>query len=265
MDTKTHGKVGCPCGKCPECRKRRISGWSFRLLQESKRSTSAHFVTLTYNTETVPITPKGYMNLQKRDVQLFMKRLRKLSTNKLKYYLCGEYGGTSNRPHYHVILFNAQIADIEKTWCLGNTHYGEVEGASIGYTLKYMSKVSRIPMHQNDDRQPEFSLMSKGLGQNYLTEAMQAWHKADLLKRVHMVLPDGKKVAMPRYYKDKLYNEQERARIAFILGSEIRQADLKKEMENFKKYGDQVSRMKADHDRVSFSKMALDATKRNKI
>ena len=205
------------------------------------------------------------MNLDKRDVQLFMKRLRKLSTEKIKYYLCGEYGGTSNRPHYHIILFNAEVKNIEAAWQRGNTHYGEVSGASIGYTLKYMSKVSRIPMHKNDDRQPEFSLMSKGLGQNYLTENMQGWHKADLLNRVHMVLPDGKKVAMPRYYKDKLYTENERARIAFILGAEQKQRDLKQEQENFDKYGEAVSRMKADHDRVQFQKMASDATKRNKI
>ncbi|QCS36950.1 replication initiation protein [Tortoise microvirus 32] len=158
-----------PCGKCPACMKRRISGWSFRLMQEYKRCHSAHFITLTYDTKHVPITDKGFMALSKRDVQLFFKRLRKahtkeqLSDNPIKYYVAGEYGGRTNRPHYHIILFNAVLELIQPAWNLGSVHYGEVNEASVGYTLKYMCKPARIPLHANDDRQPEFSLMSKGL------------------------------------------------------------------------------------------------------
>lgn len=102
-----------------------------------------------------------------------MKKLRKANPDhKLKYYLCGEYGGKTFRPHYHLILFDAVLPTIQKAWEHGSIHYGAVSGASIGYTLKYMAKPGKIPLHQNDDRVPEFSLMSKGLGKNYLTEAM---------------------------------------------------------------------------------------------
>lgn len=158
--------VQVPCGKCPICRARRISQWSFRLMEQEKVSTSAHFITLTYATEHVPITGKGFMSIVKRDIQLFLKRLRKShhpSEHPIKYYAVGEYGGRTNRPHYHVIIFNADLDKIQPAWKLGQVHYGTVTGASIGYTLKYMSKKGRIPLRQNDDRQKEFSLMSKDL------------------------------------------------------------------------------------------------------
>lgn len=197
--------VDIPCGRCPECLKRKISGWSFRLIQEEKKSTSAYFLTLTYDTATVPLTASKFMNLDKRDVQLFFKKLRKTHSSKLKYYLCGEYGSKTNRPHYHVILFNARVDLIQPAWQHGSIHYGSVSGASIGYTLKYISKPKRIPLFPGDDRLPEFSLMSKGLGAQYLTPQMIAWHQADLENRLCHKIEGNKTISMPRYYKQKIY------------------------------------------------------------
>ena len=56
--------------------------------------------------------------------------------------------------------------------------------------------------------------MSKGIGDNYMTDKMVKWHKANLTDRMYCSLPDGKKVSMPRYYKDKIYSEMERKRIS---------------------------------------------------
>lgn len=206
--------IPVPCGKCPPCLKRRASAWSFRLMQEEKRSITAHFITLTYDTQHVPITSRGMLTLQKTAVQLFMKRLRKLNPNKLKYYAVGEYGSHTMRPHYHIILFNAEIETIQKAWPYGQVHYGTVTGASIGYCLTYTQKPRVIPLHERDDRQKEFNLQSTRLGDNYLTPAVRRWHISDLLERVYLPLDQGKKAAMPRYYKDKLYNFNQRSRIA---------------------------------------------------
>lgn len=235
-----------PCGKCENCRKTRISSWSFRLMNEDRAATSSYFLTLTYDTDNVPLTRAGYMDLSKRDLQLFFKRLRRWHDRKagnslpLKYYAVGEYGGRYMRPHYHVILFNADLeiligkpmamavrrGDIEldgkrpfmcESWShhkedrpIGHITIGSVSEASVGYTMKYVSKVSKVPLHRNDDRTPEFSLMSKGLGVNYLTKAMVNWHMSDMQNRQYCVLQDGKKIAMPRYYKEKMLNEEER-------------------------------------------------------
>ena len=214
----TNQKIPVPCGKCPACLKRKTSGWSFRLIKEGDISTSALFVTLTYENENLHYTEKGFKNLSKADVQKFFKRLRKLSRNKLKYYAVGEYGSKTWRPHYHIILFNANREIVHKAWMLdgkpiGSIFIGDVTDASIGYTLKYMSKKGKIPVHKNDDRQKEFQLMSKGLGKNYLTEKMIRWHKDDLENRMYVPIKDNKKIAMPRYYKDKMYTESEKNRI----------------------------------------------------
>lgn len=167
---RTDEKVSVPCGKCPQCYARKISGWSFRLMQEDKISSSAHFITLTYDNEKLHRTTNNYRNLCKRDLQLFFKRLRKENKNGIKYYACGEYGSKFGRPHYHVIMFNADINTVQSAWGNGFIHYDAVNAATIGYCLKYMSKPSRIPMHRNDDRQPEFSLMSKSWGPTTLLQ-----------------------------------------------------------------------------------------------
>lgn len=213
-------QIEVPCGKCPACRKRRVSAWSHRLMQEDKVSTSAHFITLTYDTTHVPISRNGFMSCKKSDVQKFMKRLRKAdinATRTIKYYLCSEYGGKTKRPHYHAIIFNCtDVYLIESTWQLGTVHYGQVTGASVGYTLKYMDKPKKIPAHRNDDREPEFGLMSKGLGLSYINEQSIKWHKQDAINRMYIPIEDGKKISMCRYYKSKIYEETERQIIGKI-------------------------------------------------
>ncbi|QXP07918.1 MAG: replication initiator protein [Arizlama microvirus] len=229
---RTNETHAVPCGRCPKCKARRISGWSFRLIQEDKVSDSSLFITLTYDTKHVPITRNGFMAISKRDVQLFLKRLRKAQSAasiraKIKYYAVGEYGGKKFRPHYHLILFNTKPELVEQAWQKGQVHYGLVTGASVGYTLKYMSKPKRIPLHINDDRQPEFSLMSKGLGESYVNMQMIQWHHADHLNRMYINLDGGKKAAMPRYYKDKIYNQETRSEIAGYQKGEMEKKFLK--------------------------------------
>ena len=229
-----------PCGRCENCLKRHVSNWSFRLMQEDKYSMSSLFLTLTYDIKHVPFTRKAnYRDLSPRDLQLFIKRLRKLHDTKgdlrlpLKYYAVGEYGGRSYRPHYHIILFNAQVSlligsteasyverglvqlDGKKpythpVWPNGHFTVGQVSEASVGYTMKYVSKPRKIPLHRNDDRTPEFARMSKGLGIGYLSKAMIAWHKSDIANRQYCMLKDGKKVSLPRYYRNILLTDQEK-------------------------------------------------------
>lgn len=164
------------------------------------------------------------MTLKKTHMQDFMKRLRKHHKQKIVYYLAGEYGTDTNRPHYHIILFNANIYTVNKSWKLGHIHFGDVNEASIGYCLKYISKTGNAPSHGRDDRQPEFQLMSKGIGKNYLTKQMRQWHKRDLVNRYYIPLKDGKKIAMPRYYKDKLYTKHQKQ----MIGATLQQRDTDK-------------------------------------
>lgn len=217
-----------PCGRCPKCRQRRINSWCFRLLQEYNcaDTTSAHFLTLTYDNRSLFYSPNGYPSLRKDHLQRFFKRLRKAhdDDSKIKYYAVGEYGGITHRPHYHIIMFNAQTELIQPAWKntwldvdAGGVYFGSVTNDSIGYCLKYINKNKKaFRLSNDDDRIPEFAVMSNGLGISYLSETMCNWHAQDMVNRC-FVQDKGFKQAMPRYYRDRIYYELEKAAIrAFV-------------------------------------------------
>lgn len=204
--------VNVPCGKCLACKKRRASHWSFRLNEEAKSSSSACFITLTY--ENAPISENGFRTLDKRDFQLFLKRLRKTCpTNKLKYYACGEYGTQTHRPHYHAIIFNlpkSLISNPQKiadTWQNGHIHLANNNQLTINYVVGYMTKSNFTRFNNQDDRLPEFSLMSKKMGLGYLTEAMKNYYKKREIFCI--VRESGQIISMPRYYKEKIFEKKQ--------------------------------------------------------
>lgn len=194
---------------------RRIQ-WSFRLAEELRHSLSASFITLTYNDLKIPKTKAGINQLDKKDFQKFIKRLRKKINVKIRYYAVGEYGTKTNRPHYHAIIFNGGIhlnKDIQTCWQdrekipYGNVHCGDVNGASIHYITKYhVNYTSKkdwiLPIN------PEFSVMSKnpGIGHQYVTRAGE-WNRKN--KNLYVV-NNGFKQALPRYYKEKVFTPIQR-------------------------------------------------------
>lgn len=100
-----------PCGRCIGCRMERARQWGLRCLHEAKLWPHNQYVTLTYSDENMP--PGGSVCL--RDVQLFMKRLRKAKNstkdNPVRFFLGAEYGDQNGRPHYHALLFNCPLPD----------------------------------------------------------------------------------------------------------------------------------------------------------
>lgn len=203
-----------PCGKCYACLSNRRSQWSFRLEQELKVSTSAYFVTLTYDDSHLYFNGNGLASVCKRDIQLFMKRLRKqISGSTLRYFLVSEYGPKTFRPHYHGIFFNIpgtrdEVTDLVlKCWSSGHVVVGTVTSASISYCAKYCLT------HFDDfrGRDPTFALMSRkpGIGANYV-KSMNGWHNDDI-DRFYAVRPGGQKVSLPRYYQERVYDDSVRA------------------------------------------------------
>lgn len=202
-----------PCGNCPNCLRRRADGWMVRLVAEEKQSDYSQFITLTYDTSNLRFTNSGLPTISRREHELFFKRFRKANSgHKVKYFVCGEYGGKFERPHYHALLFgkgeqSSLYEGVCNSWQLGEVHFGKVEKASIGYCLKYMCKPSKLQRLKGDDRVREFACMSKGIGQDYMTEQMVKWHKEG--NRTFTVQEGGKKVALPRYLKDRIFQSEE--------------------------------------------------------
>lgn len=192
-----------PCKKCVGCRLDYSRDWAGRLMLELDHSKTALFLTLTYSPDDVVIASYDemddiiYHTLVKRHCQLFLKRLRKFfEPRKLRFYLSGEYGTSSLRPHYHAIIFGLSLDDfpdsrllftnqhhqpiytsrkLEDIWTHGLVSFGAVSWQSCAYVARYALKKLN---HGNDDFfenkgcVPEFSVMSRnlGIGRYYLQD-----------------------------------------------------------------------------------------------
>lgn len=232
-----------PCGKCVKCLQRRQNAWAFRLSEEAKRetTTSVCFMTLTY--EEAPVSFNGYPTLEKKDFQNFMKRLQKKCptqiinekrTKNIKYYACGEYGSQTQRPHYHAIVFNLPqnlITNdaIAPIWSHGIVDIGNGLVGGMRYVTKYAIKGNVVPSHELDDRLPEFSLMSKRLGDNHLTPEMVRYYKQRAVS--YVTLPGGIPTSMPRYFREKIFTKEER-KIMAEAAREAREFDFEKLFDN---------------------------------
>ncbi len=227
-----------PCGKCPACRRNYQLQWIARLKEELRHSEAAFFVTLTYEDAQQP-------SFDKKRVQKFLNRLQhrcKYNGSTLKYFLVSEYGDRTGRPHHHALFFLSKYLDnfsqfIAKGWPFGFIQVADVNGARINYVTGYCLKKqahgvdwSDLPDNLNPDK---CRFISKGLGIGYLSEAMVSYHKKGLVTRFQS---DGTFMQLPRYYKDKLFDEDELQRIkstnrcyvnAFD-GKELRRMGLRK-------------------------------------
>lgn len=261
-----------PCGKCPLCSRNKINAWSFRINKEIEISENPLFITLTIDDDNISNRRTKYdRSLCKSDLQLFLKRLRskyediclsewvirnpqrkpvnRKSYNELlkelrvsiisplKYYAVGEYGTKRGRPHYHLILLNLPVKYqklITETWKLGFDYTLPLEEAGIKYVLKYISKDSLKTKKLPEGFQKEFSLMSKGLGKNYLTEQKTNWHLMSLDK-TYATTKEGYKIPLPKYYKEKIFKDEAlRKKLTIHLQKRI-ERNQKQEFERLKR------------------------------
>jgi hypothetical protein len=207
--------IEVPCGKCIQCRIARAREWAVRIVHESGRHSEKCFITLTYSDENLP--QNG--SLSKRDLQLFLKRLRKeLGDKRIKYYASGEYGDNTLRPHYHLIIFGFKPDDLKfaaakkgkpiwssdlllKLWPNGHNSVGSVSYDSARYTAEYcMKKVYRKEGAEEFYKgvEPPFALMSKGIGKEWALK-----YRDQIVANTGFTLK-GRNVGVPRYYKKVL-------------------------------------------------------------
>jgi len=148
-----------PCGQCWSCRLERSRQWALRCVHEASLHPDNMFLTLTYNEESLPADG----GLDKTHFQKFMKRYRQhLERNeggqKIRYYMCGEYGDQTNRPHYHALIFGHNFSDktlfrktdsghnlytstiLDNLWTHGFCNIGELTFESAAYTARYIMK-----------------------------------------------------------------------------------------------------------------------------
>lgn len=217
-----------PCGQCVGCRLERSRQWAVRCVHESQMHAYSVFLTLTYD----DLRLKS-MSLVYRDFQLFMKRLRK-AKGKVRFYMCGEYGETYGRPHFHACVFGCFFEDREffrkspsgesiftsvelsRLWPHGFSSIGDVTFNSAAYVARYVMKRVTGMNSENHyrvldtdtgevvDRIPEFTRMSlkPGIGATWFAK-----FREEVYGPRDAVVLNGISMRPPKYY-DKLLAAQ---------------------------------------------------------
>lgn len=141
-------EIELKCGRCVGCRQDYAKAWALRCMHEAAVHEHSSFVTLTYSPEHCP------RSLRYPDFRRFMRRLRQVRPG-VRFYMCGEYGETFGRPHFHALLFGCSFADrlptgpgsdlytsaeLSKLWPLGFSSIGDVTYASAAYVAGYVVK-----------------------------------------------------------------------------------------------------------------------------
>lgn len=206
--------VAVGCGRCEQCLKKKAREWQVRLSEELKVNNSGKFVTLTFSNESLIKLCRNY-NITESNavatiaVKLFLGRWRKKFKNSVKHWLITEMGHeNTERIHLHGLLFtNENEETIRERWEYGNIYIGDyVNEKTINYIIKYCSKI--------DDKHKNFIpkiLTSPGIGKSYIStfNAKKNTFKGINTNEAYK-LQSGYKVALPIYYRNKLYNDEER-------------------------------------------------------
>lgn len=229
-------KLTIACGQCINCRLQRSVDNAVRCIHEAKSHEVSTFVTLTYSNEFLPADG----SLDHRHFQLFMKRLRDRSEFKFKSVMCGEYGETTNRPHYHALLFGCDFSDrkfykrnkngdrldtselLDSVWKLGFCTVGDVTFESAKYVCGYIQKkiIGDKAADHYMGRKPEYIVWSNGVGAGWFEKYGSQSYDHDF------IVVDGKRMKIPRYYDNK-YEIVDSARLAVVKRLRVRKARLR--------------------------------------
>lgn len=218
-----------PCKQCWGCRLDSSRQWAIRGLNEAQMHGDQNaFLTLTYKPESLPLGA----GLNHRHYQLFQKRLRYyLPTHPTRYYMCGEYGERTNRPHYHSILFGYDFPDkkyhattdtgfrlyrsqaLDDIWQLGGCTIGAVNFQTVAYVARYIMQKKTGQHASYYDiidpetgeivrREPEYNKMSlkPGIGATWLQR-----FQSDVYPHGKIVV-NAREIRPPKYY-DKLFKK----------------------------------------------------------
>ncbi|AXH74815.1 MAG: replication initiator protein [Microviridae sp.] len=237
--------VPIQCNKCIECRKRISRQWKTRLEEEIRHNTNGKFVTLTFSNKSIAEICEmeryftdgetgrrfkakiGETEGYERDnaiatiaVRRFLERWRKKYKKSVRHWLVTEIGhnGTENI-HLHGIIWTDDIKEITRIWQYGYVWEGKetvkgeiinyVNEKTIGYITKYITKTDEIHTTYQS-----IILTSAGMGMGYTTryDATNNKYKEHGTREYYRTRT-GHKMALPIYWRNKIYTEEEREKL----------------------------------------------------
>ena len=226
-------KLSLPCNKCLHCRINRTREFAIRSHHESLVGPSGpisqdnnHFVLLTYNDKNLP----KHGALQASDVKKFLDRIRAdcawRGLPSPRTFGCGEYGSKTQRPHYHINIFNLKLSDITylknlkqnklytstyltEKWKLGAVTLSPFSHLTAQYTAKYIVKALWADDPPEGDTRVEapFPLPSQGRVATSTQPGLGAFfldRYAQEIVNLGAIEIDGALAPIPTYYKKRL-------------------------------------------------------------
>lgn len=163
-----------PCGQCINCRVNQGRKWTSRILMEYVTAGNGVFTTLTYRDQELP----GNGKLEKEEITQWVRNRFKVEP--FRYYLVGEYGTQSWRPHYHMVVFPHEgrlPRDVTLGWDKGHTSAYPLTPQRAAYCAAYTTKklVSHSAELAKRDLPPEFRTSSKRppVGHAFISKLVQ--------------------------------------------------------------------------------------------
>lgn len=200
-----------PCGKCLECRLDYARQWAVRCVHEAQMHKENSFITLTYSDEKLISEKLNYSDFQK-----FAKRLRRSVNSPIGYFVTGEYGEKTKRPHWHACIFGWSPPDgtpayknerqdqfyhskkLAELWGNGNCDYTELNFKTAGYCARYAAK----KLVHGYDQDHEFHPISKKSSKHAIGKKwLEKYYATDCFNYGQIVLADGATCSIPRYYQ----------------------------------------------------------------
>lgn len=246
--------VPAGCGKCIECKKQKSREWQVRLQEEIRHDKTGKFVTLTFSNESIKELTEEIKGLEGYELdneiatlgtRRFLERWRKKYKKSVKHWLVTELGGNGTENiHMHGIIWTDKPAEeITKIWKYGFTWIGDknsggyVNEQTINYVVKYVNKTDQLHKEYNSK-----ILTSPGIGKKYIdrNDSKNNKYKGEETKETYTTR-NGLNIAMPIYYRNKIYNEEEREKlwlnkldqnIRYVCGEKI---DISKNEDNYYK------------------------------
>lgn len=214
--------VAIGCGHCIECRKQKAREWQVRLSEEITQWKYKYFITLTFSEQSLQKLCENeneltynVNNVARRATRLFLERWRKKYKKSVKHWLITELGhNNTERIHLHGLLFtefpiNNDI--LQNIWKYGQTYTGDYcTIKTINYIVKYVTKID------TDHKGYEADIFcSAGIGACYYkNEFNKQKHKYNGKQTIqYYTLKNGIKVALPKYYRNKLFTQEERDKL----------------------------------------------------
>lgn len=194
------------------------------------------FITLTYSDTHIPLNNQ----LNHQHFQNFMYKLRKRYGEGIGFFMCGEYGEETQRPHYHSCLFGIDFDDKKQVrenkhgdkiwnskeltdlWGLGHTELGSVTQKSAGYVARYVLK------KQDPTALQGYQKMSRqhAIGKRFV----EKWYKDIFIHaRGAVILSNGTKTKVPRYYEKWLQKNHPEIWLCYIKEYKIKNTQRLKE------------------------------------